>query len=257
MTKVNQNLKDPFGRIPWKDMFDIAFFLGNDLSSKKQSNQLQNNSKPIKTSAFSKFDENVKTLILSTLANPFQQINELQKNTGISCRQLEILKDYLITKGYFIEIAVGKSRFLVGKENIYNLLGLAFPYHKNVPLEHPYLILLAKNLLEANPLIDRIITEVRVKTCPAILDLLTVMKDGQRLGYEVVVKAIDNVCGHAVKIESFGLSQLVFLSRDYDIKQTVLAHIKNAGFAPNVLSKVHYVLFSQLIRQKKQLLMRK
>jgi len=184
------------------------------------------------------------------------QYNERIGRLDVSARKLEQAKNELLNKGLIKELRFGKSLFLVPTAQLYKMLSLDPPYERNVSDIHSFSVLLAKKLLKPNPLIQSITAEAFLGDSNSTGDLLVHMKNGERHVYEITL-SVSNVCSNAAKLQNKGFAQIIFVCRDYDVKQAVWAKIRNVGFDPDFLATIHCTIFSSLIRQNKQMLLRK
>ncbi|MFC1783562.1 hypothetical protein ACFL02_08250 [Planctomycetota bacterium] len=195
-------------------------------------------------------------LACDVIAHLDRQFGERIEATSISARMGEVAKKGLIGKRLIKEIFIGKSLFLAPTYKLYQLFGMKSPYKRNVPGDHAFLVLLAAKLVESHPLIQRIKTEVSLGDSNATVDLVAYFKDGQRCAYEITLSAT-NVAANAAKLQGKNFSQIIFLCRDFNIKEAVWASLRNAGFAPDFFATIRCTIFSTLIRQRKQMKLKK
>jgi len=186
------------------------------------------------------------------------QFSDRQKRLNFSARQIENSKTELICHKYIKEIWLGKSLFLAPTPELYALLGFPSPYKRNVSDIHSFLTLLAERLIKVNPLVKYTRIEVPVGNSnpTSTVDLIAYLKSGQRLAYEIVHRGISNVTALAARLKDKGFSQVIFIAVDYNTKQRVWATIRNAGFDPDFTSTIRCTIFSALIRQKKEFMLK-
>jgi len=197
-----------------------------------------------------------KKLGLDICTYPESQYNDRIKRLDVSARKLGRAKDELLNKGLIKELWFGKSLFLVPTAELFEMLSLDSPYERNASDIHSFAVLLTKKLLRPNPLIQSIAVEAFLGDSNSTGDLLVHMKNGERHVYEVTL-SVSNVCANASKLQNKGFAQIVFVCRDFDMKQAVWAKIRNVGFDPDFLATIRCTIFSSLIRQNKQMLLRK
>jgi hypothetical protein len=185
------------------------------------------------------------------------QFSERQARLNLSARQLEDARAELERHGLIKGVFLGKSLMLAPVAALYTAMGLQSPYKRNISAIHSFLALLAQKLIEANPLVKYTRREVPLDDGNCTVDLICWMKSGQRLAYEVVHHSITNVPALAARLQAKGFSEEIFVATDYNTKQRVWASIRNAGFAPDYLSTIRCTIFSALIRQKKQMMLRR
>ncbi|MCD4831694.1 MAG: hypothetical protein K8R02_07820 [Anaerohalosphaeraceae bacterium] len=183
------------------------------------------------------------------------QYRERIEGLDVSARKLEKAKIELLNKGLIKEMLFGKSLFLVPTTKLFEVMGLESPYKRDVSNVHSFSVTLLKKLIAHDPLIQSIKEEVFLGDSNSTGDLLAHMKNGERHVYEVTINS-SNVCANAAKLQGKGFAQIIFVCRDYDLKQAVWARIRNGGFDPDFLATIKCVIFSSLISQRKQVLSR-
>lgn len=191
--------------------------------------------------------------VVTFLASNFR---ERVKRLSSSVRELERTRQALVNKGLIKEVWLGKSLYLAPEEKLYHLLAMDCPYKRNRWDLHSFLILLATKLIEPNPLVKYVKPEVSLGDSNATVDLIVYLKNGNRWAYEIIHKGVTNVSANAAKLQGKGFSQVVFLCMDFNVKQRVWALIRNAGFHSNFLSTIRCQIFSALIRQRNQLMLK-
>jgi hypothetical protein len=198
-----------------------------------------------------------KTLSYDIVTYLDSQFSERQHRLNLSARQMENAKTELFSQKLIKEIWLGKSLFLVPTPALYTVMGFESPYDKrNISDIHSFLVVLAEKLIEPNPLVKYTRREVPLGDSNFSVDLISYLKSGERLAYEVVHRSITNVAALAARLEGKGFSQVVFVATDYNTKERVWGSIRNAGFDQDFLSTIRCIIFSTLIRQKKQMTLR-
>lgn len=179
------------------------------------------------------------------------------KATGLglkfSMRQLGDATEELVCNEFVKRVWVGKSLFLAPTEKLYKALGLSCPYKRNVSVEHSFLILLLSKLLETNPLVQRVEIEVPIGVLNYTSDLGVWMKNGDLIAYELVLSC-SNVAKTLAKYEqNKQYIEICFVCRDHQMRDSVWTILRDAGFAPDLFSKVRCTIISALMRQNKNL----
>lgn len=172
------------------------------------------------------------------------------KRLGITTRQLQKAEKQLLNAELIKRLRIGKMVFLVPYSKLFDLLDVPCPYKRQVGLDHPFLVLITCRLLQKTPLVESVQTEVSLGDSSSTTDVLATLKDGKRIAYEVTVNA-SNVCSNAAKLQGKGIAEIVFLCRNYNLKENVWAKLRNAGFDPDFFSKLRCTIFSSLIRKTK------
>lgn len=249
---------NPLQRQEWTSLFDLPAsgqskgrVADKALASEAAASTLP--SKPEEPSASAAgLTAHAHILALNIVVDLAGLFRDRQEGTGLTMRQLETAKRGLLNKGLIKEVWLGKVLLLAPTEQLYLVLGMDSPYKRNVWDIHSFLILVAAKLIEANPLVKYVKPEVSLGDSSSTVDLVAYLKDGNRWAYEIVNKGITNVSANAAKLQGKGFSQVVVLCTDFNIKQRVLASVRNAGFSPSFLSTVRYQIFSALMRQNKE-----
>ena len=175
-------------------------------------------------------------------------LRQRQERLGQSARQLESTKASLLNKGLIKEVWLGKSLMLAPMESLYKVLGVDCPYQRNASEVHSYLVLLAAKLLESDPLVKHVKTEVSFGDSSATVDLVVYRKDGDRQAYEIVNRNTTNVPALAARLQGKGFAQICFLATEFSVKERVWATLRNAGFGSDFLATIHCDIFGTLLR---------
>jgi len=169
-----------------------------------------------------------------------------------SMRQLGKAKEELISEELAIEIWIGKTLFLAPTEKLYKHLGLLSPYKRNVSIEHSFLTLVAQSLIEADPAIQKTVTEVAIGNSGSTVDLVAYFKNGQRQAFEITLSS-SNVSQNAAKLCNKGFSKTTFICRDDQLRQSVSKILRDDDFEPDFFSIIECTIFSVLMRNRKTL----
>ena len=170
----------------------------------------------------------------------------------LSMRQLAKAKEALIAGGFVKEIVLEKFLFLAGTEKLYQVLEMPVPYRRNLSLEHSFLELLAKQSLQADPMVQKVDIEAPVGTRGASVDLVATLKNGDRWAFEITC-SLNNVAANAAKLQGQVFCRVIFLCRDHQVRDAAAVILRNSGFDSNFIAKIDCVLISSLIRQQKNL----
>jgi hypothetical protein len=239
---------------PWESMQQRITF-GKAESTNKNSKDTKAHQPKTSTesSELLKLSPEAKILGLDSTLRIDCQFSERQKWTNLSARKLEKAKKELLNKQLIKEVFLGKSLFMAPTEKLFLLFGMKSPYKRNTWELHSFHVLLAAKLIEPNPLLRYVKTEVSIGDSNSTVDAVSVAKNGQRWAWEIVHHCRENVCANAAKLQDKGFSQIIFLCSDYNMKQATWATIRNAGFDPDFRSIIRCTIFSTLIRQRREL----
>lgn len=172
------------------------------------------------------------------------------RRLNLSMRQLSKAKEELVSKELAIEVWIGKTLFLAPTEKLYKHLELLSPYKRNVSIEHSFLTLVAKSLIEADSAVQKMGIEVPIGDSGSTVDLVAYLKNGQRQAYEITLSS-SNVSQNAAKLRNKGFSKITFICRDDQLKQSVSKILRDAGFEPDFFSTIECTIFSALMRKRK------
>jgi hypothetical protein len=189
-----------------------------------------------------------KTLGIDIVTYLASTVRERQQRLGISARQLETLKGSLRNKDLIREVPLGKNLMLAPTKSLFEQLGLDCPYRRNAWDVHSYLTMLAAKLIESDPLVRQVKTEVSIGDASSTVDLIATLTDLNRVAYEVTHQTVTNVSANAAKLEGKGFSRICFLCLDFNVKQRVSTQLRNAGFAADFLATIECTIFADLIR---------
>jgi hypothetical protein len=188
-----------------------------------------------------------KTLAIDVATHLDSTVRERHQRLGISARQLETLKDSLRNRDLIREVPLGKALMLAPTGSLYQQLGLDCPYRRNAWDVHSYLVLLAAKLIESDPLVKQVKTEVSIGDASSTVDLIATLTDLNRVAYEVTHQTVTNVSANAAKLEGKGFSKVHFLCLDFNVKQRVSTQLRNAGFTADFLTTIECTIFADLL----------
>ena len=189
-----------------------------------------------------------KTLGIDVATYLDSTVRERQQRLGISARQLETLKGSLRNKDLIREVPLGKALMLAPTRSLFQQLGMNCPYRRNAWDAHSYLVLLAAKLIESDPLVRQVETEVSIGDASSTVDLIATLTDLNRVAYEVTHQTVTNVSANAAKLEGKGFARIYFLCLDFNVKQRVSAQLRNAGFASEFLATIECTIFADILR---------
>ena len=257
--KDKSEIPNALSRDSWISLYDLISTkpVGGSESNwpdKAESNMLC----PDKAGAPAYLSANARILAYDIITYLDSQFSERQQRLNLSARQMEEARAELVSHRYRLikDIWIGKSLLLAPVPALYAAMGFQSPYKRNVSDIHSFLVLVAEKLIEPNPLVKYTRREVPIDDSNSTVDLISYLKSGQRLAYEIVHHSITNVAALAARLEGKGFAQVIFLATDFNVKERVWASIRSAGFDPDFLSTIRCTIFSAIIRQKKELMLK-
>jgi len=173
------------------------------------------------------------------------------KRLNISVRVFEKAKLEGCEKGFIFESAAGATTYLIPLPKAFEALGFPCPYDRN-HIEHSYYRELHRFLLTKDPANKSVHTEFRVGDSGSTGDIVTIGQDGTRRAYEITLST-GNVLSNATKYSKTDYVQIVFLCRDYELREAVKACCREGGLDPDRLAKLDYWQFSGLLRRQRKL----
>jgi len=186
--------------------------------------------------------------VASVINCPYKQRG---RRLNMSMRQLASARDELVEKGMAKEVWLGKSLHLAPTDKLFQHLGLLSPYRRNVSLEHSFLALLTRALLEGDPTIQKMCIEVAVGTSGRTVDLVAYLKNGERWAWEITLSS-SNVTENAAKLRNRGFARIIFVCRDDALRKSVRTILRDANFDPDFFSTIEFTIFSALITKNKR-----
>lgn len=240
----DETLKNALQRQPHQNLYDLV-----DNASRQTDSQAASPQAPSQDNDPSQVLSAHALVLGSDILNyPESTYRQRIKRLKLSVRQTEAAGNELIARGMTQTIWVGKMMFMAPLPPLYSFMDLPCPYKRNVSIEHSFLTLVAQKLLQTWPLVKTTRLEYPLPGSSATVDLLVITQNGDRIAYEVTLSA-SNICANAAKLRNRGLSAIVFLCRDYDLKDAVWASIRGAGFDADFLSMIRCMIFSGLLKE--------
>jgi len=243
----DQRIKNALQSEPYQSLYEIAY--GNCQQSRQSTEAPQ---KQITGKGPGKDLSAAALMLVSDVLN-FPQSNYRQrvKRLGKSARQLDTVRAELTSAGLAKDIWVGKTMFIAPLPALYELMQIECPYKRNISIEHSFLTLLAQRIIAQWPTVQTTKPEYPIAETGSTVDLLVITKNGDRIAYEITLSA-SNICSNIAKLTEGGFCRIVLLCRDYDIKQTALASINNAGFDSEFITKIRCTVLSSLFKGRRK-----
>jgi len=191
-------------------------------------------------------------LLWDIIVYMFSSVSVRIKRLGISGRAFEQAKIEGREKGLFIESSAGQITYLIPTQKAFEAFNLPCPYKRDVSLEHSYYVLWTSFMLDKDPRFRSVQTEVKRGSSGSTSDVITVAHDGTRCAWEVTLSTT-NVLANTCKYTDTDFVQIIFLCRDYKLREAVKACCREGGLDPDLLAKLDYRHFSQLLRRQRKL----
>jgi len=191
-------------------------------------------------------------LIWDILVYLFSSVSVRIKRLSISARAFEDSKLYGLEKGFFIESFAGRTLYLIPTRKAFEAFNMPCPYKRDISLEHSYYVLWTNFMLDKDPRFKSVQTEVKRGVSGSTSDVITVAHDGVRRAWEVTLSTT-NVLANASKYVGTDFVQVIFLCRDYKLREAVKACCREGGLDPELLAKLDYMQFSSLLRRQRKL----
>jgi hypothetical protein len=191
-------------------------------------------------------------LLWDILVYLYSSVNVRIKRLGISARAYEQAKIEGCEKGFITESSAGSTIYLVPPEKTFQAFNMPCPYDRNVSTEHSFFVGLNSFLLSKNACFKNVYPEHKRGKQGRTSDIVTVAHDGTMEAYEVTLNTT-NVLANAAKYENTSFVRIIFLCRNYKLREAVKACCREGGLDPNLLAKIDYMHFSQLLRRQRKM----
>jgi hypothetical protein len=126
------------------------------------------------------------------------------------------------------------------------------PYKRDVSVEHSYYVQWTRFLLGKDPAYKSVLTEVKCGSSSSTSDVVAIAHNGTRTAFEVTLNTT-NCLANASKYENTDFVKIVFLCRDYKLREAVKACCREGGLNPDLLARLDYMQFSTLLRRQRKL----
>jgi len=191
-------------------------------------------------------------LLWDILCYPFSSVSVRIKRLGISARAFENAQLEGCEKGFFFRSSAGSTIYLIPNLITFEAFDMPYLYKRDVSIEHSFYVNLVCFLLSKDPRNKSIQPEVKRGDSGSTSDIVTVAHDGTRKAFEITLSTT-NVLANAAKYEKTDFAIIVFLCRDYKLREAVKACCREGGLNPDLLAKLEYIQFSTLLRRQRKL----
>jgi hypothetical protein len=174
------------------------------------------------------------------------------KRLGISARAFEQAKIEGCEKKLIFESAAGQVVYLIPYPVTFEAFNMPCPYSNLATIEHSYYIGWGCFLLGKNPRYRSADPQAKLGTHGCASDIVTVAHNGVREAWEVTLSTT-NILANASKYENTDFARIIFLCRDYRLREAVKACCREGGLNPDLLAKLDYQHFSQLLQRQRRL----
>jgi hypothetical protein len=178
---------------------------------------------------------------------PFDNVTRQIKRRGLSGRDFEILKNKALINSYIVESSSGNLTFEIPTVKTYQVFNMPSPFGPDP--EHRFYIEMSVYHLKKDPTVRHVYPEYSFGNGNMRSDFASVGLDGRLTAYEITLSTT-NVLSNAAKYSNTAFSNIVFLCRDYKLKEAVKAICRQGGLDPKLLSRIDYQHISGFIRQQ-------
>jgi hypothetical protein len=190
-------------------------------------------------------------LLYDVLVYPYNSVRARIQRLNISTRAFENAKREGLEKGFILESAAGATTYVIPLVRTFATFEFPCPYKRNVSPEHSYFVGLGQHLLRQDPANKTVHTELKVGDSNCTADLVAVAHDGARRAYEVTLSTT-NILSNAAKYDRTDFAQIVFLCRDYKLREAVRACCREGGLDAGLLARLEFMQFSTLISHQRK-----
>jgi hypothetical protein len=191
-------------------------------------------------------------LLWDILVYLYSSISVRIKRLRISARAFENAKHEGCEKGFIIESDNGQTKYLIPTRKTFEALNMPCPYKRDVSIDHSFRVGLGCFLLEKDPRYKSVFSELKRGKEGRTSDIVTVAHNGTREAWEVTCST-SNILSNAAKYKGTDFVRVVFLCRDHKLREAVKACCREGGLDPDLLAKIDYMHFSQLLRRQRKL----
>jgi hypothetical protein len=107
-------------------------------------------------------------------------------------------------------------------------------------------------LLSQDPSYKKVFIEYPIDQKGATADIATLRQDSGKEGWEVTISTT-NIITNLLKYEKTNFVKVVFITPDYRLKEAVKSTISGANLNSDLLARVEFRHFSQLLRRQRKL----
>lgn len=250
---INDKINKALQTEGYKNLYDMASNVPQE--PQKAVNQVKSATVSVqqKSVPLSYCTENARVLAHDLPPNILSKYRERGPRLNMSMRQLKAVTEELASNGLAIKIPIGKILLLAPTEKLYNELGLPCPYKRNVSDKHSFLILVVQALVEANPLVQRTVIEPSTGSSNDTSDLGVYLKNGTQIACELVL-SLSNIAKTLAKYTSNkAYKEIWFVCRDHQLRESAWTILRDAGFEPDLFSRVRCTIISAMMRKNNNL----
>jgi hypothetical protein len=191
-------------------------------------------------------------VLYDTLTYLYSSVSARIKRLGISARAFEQAKLEGCEKRLIFESAAGATAYLIPFPETFAAFDFPCPYDDAAQCEHSFYVRLHEFLLKKDPANRSVSTEFKRGSSGRTGDIVTLGHDGTRRAYEITLST-GNVLSNATKYRNTDFVKIVFLCRDYRLREAVKACCREGGLDPELLAKLEFMQFSALLNRQRKL----
>lgn len=191
-------------------------------------------------------------LLWDILMYLFCSVSGRIKRLGMSARVFEKTKEEGLEHHFFIQSNAGQTVYLIPTLMGFQAYNMESPFAEGELLEHSFYTAWCAFLLQKNPRYKSVKTNVRIGNANAASDLVSLTHDSNRHAWEITLST-GNILSNCTKYINTDFAQIIFLCRDYKLREAVRACCREGGLSQNLLSRLVFIHFSQLLQFQKKL----
>jgi len=196
--------------------------------------------------------EVLKKLLWDILCYPFSSVSVRMKRLGISGRAFENAVLEGCEKKFFFRSSAGSTVNLIPEKKCFIASNMDDPFDSGGLREHSYYEHCCAFLNKKNPSYKTVQIKVKIGNSGAVADGVTIRHDGTREAWEVTLNTT-NILANACKYEKTDFSKIIFLCRNYQLREAVKACCREGGLNSDLLAKLEYIQFSTLLQRQRKL----
>jgi len=191
-------------------------------------------------------------LLWDILVYPYSSVSVRIKRLGISARVYEQATFEGCEKGFIFKSAAGLTIYLIPENKPFLAFNMTDPFDSGDLREHSFYEHWCAFLNKKDPIYRAVQIKAKIGHSGAAADGTTTRHDGTHEAWEITLNTT-NILANACKYKNTDFSKIIFLCRNYKLREAVKACCREGGLDPNLLAKIEYMHFSQLLQRQRKM----
>ena len=254
MNPCDNDIHAEFPNKPWQGLTELPALdsvTPADESGPRPTKKSAVGSMPV-PQQFQDLDAKAFQLLWDIACYPYSSVRTRIKRLGISGRLFEQAKHELTTKGSVIESSAGQTVYLIPNSDTFDAFNMPCPYRRAVSIEHSFYVALHAFLMKKDPRYRTVTPELAVGKTGQTADLGLLCHDGTKEAVEIILNTT-NIITNAQKYAGTAFVRILFLCRDYQLRQAVKSSLHQSGLSTELLARLDFAQFSAILNRYRQL----